>query len=145
MLKHTESIDVNRPPRKVYEFVADSANDVHWRPEVTKSELVAGAPGEAGARYHQVMKPGRRESEGTHEIVSTVPGQRVDWQTPPDEGPLQFSGYYGVEPSDGGSRFTIYTEVRPKGLFKLGQPFMKGYLRKVSRRYTTTLKQYLEQ
>src|ERR1700754_837250 len=106
MLKHTESIDVNRSPEEVYAFVADSANDVHWRPEVIRSELVAGQAGDPGARYHQVMKPGRRESEGTHEIVSTAPGRRVDWQTPPDEGPLQFSGYYGVEPSGDGSRFT---------------------------------------
>jgi uncharacterized protein YndB with AHSA1/START domain len=144
MLQHSESIDVDRPPEEVYAFIADSANDVHWRPEVTSSELVAGEPARPGAQYRQVMKPRRREMVGTHEIVAIEPGRRVDWRTPPGEGPLDFSGFYGVEPRNGGSTVTIHTNVRTHGVFRLGEPFMKGYLRKVSRRYTHGLKDALE-
>ena len=145
MIEHTEHVDVDRPPGEVYAFLADPTNQVQWRREVKSMELVSGEPRSPGARYRQVMQPGRRESVGTHEIVAVDPPRKIEWRTPADEGPLQFTGYWGVEPRDSGSRVAIHAEVRPRGLWRLGEPFMKWYLRKVSRRYARDLEAALRQ
>lgn len=144
MLEHTETIAVDRPPDEVYDFLANSENEVQWRADVMTSELVEGVAGEPGARYRQVMKPGRRTVTGTHEIVATDPPRRVDWRTPPGEGPLDFSGYYAVAARNGGSSVSLHTRVQAHGLFRVGEPFMRGYLRKVSRRYAQAIKETLE-
>ena len=144
MLEHTETIDVDRPPREVYDFLANSENEVRWRKDVVSSELVEGDGGQPGARYKQVMKPRRREVTGTHEIVAVEPGKRVDWRTPPGEGPIDFSGSYAVVPREGGSTVSLHTCVRARGLMRVGERFMKGYLRKLSRRYAEAIKDSLE-
>jgi carbon monoxide dehydrogenase subunit G len=144
MVQHTESINVARSPEAVYEFIADAANDVHWRPEVQRSELVEGQPSQPGAKYRQLMKPGRREFVGTHEIVATTPGRRVEWRTPPGEGPIDFSGAYSVEPADGGARVSLDTRVEAKGLMRIASPAMSWYLRRLSRRYANSLKDAVE-
>ena len=144
MVKHTECIHVNRSPEQVYEFIADAANDVRWRPEVQRSELVEGQPAQPGAKYRQVMKPGRKETVGTHEIVSTTPGQRVEWRTPPGEGPVDFSGSYIVEREGDGSRVCLDTRVQAKGPMRFASPVMSWYLKRLSRRYANSLKDAAE-
>jgi uncharacterized membrane protein len=145
MVEHSEEIEIDRPVDDVYSFLVDASNDTRWRKEVVRSELVSGEAGQAGARYRQVMKPGRKESVGTHEIVAVNPPSLIEWRTPPGEGPLDFSGWYRVEPYNAGCRVTIHAEVTPHGLFRLAKPFMSRFLRKVSAQYAGDLKATLEQ
>jgi carbon monoxide dehydrogenase subunit G len=145
MIEHTEPIHVNAPVDTVWAFLSDPANHVYWREDVVESELVKGQPASPGAEYRQVMKPGRREMVGTHRIVDVEPGKRVHWRAMEDSRVLHFAGWFGVEPADdGGSVVTLHTQVYPRRLFKLGQPFMRGYLRKLSRQYAAGIKRAIE-
>ena len=107
---------INRPVETVYNYVMDVTNDPNWRTGPEESGWRRGEPFSAGAVGYS--RAGDKEIEWRIEAI--VPGESVDWELL--SGPIRGHGGYRFEAVEGGTRFTLVSDVYPTGLFKLVGP-----------------------
>jgi len=73
-----ESIIIERPPQKVFEFLARRSNDSVWMASVVESDwLEPAGPLGVGRRGRMVMKNMVRRREYVDEVTEYEPGRRI--------------------------------------------------------------------
>ena len=110
------TVRINRPVDEVFAYVMEFANDANWR---------AGAP-ESGLRSEGPLGPGSigytrvGDVEGEWKVVSYIQNEGAEWEI--TSGPFLGRGGYRVAPVDGGTQFTLISDVEPAGVYKLLGP-----------------------
>ncbi|MFL5895622.1 MAG: SRPBCC family protein [Thermoleophilaceae bacterium] len=134
-----ESVEIERPPDAVWQFVADARNDTRWCPKVKSVEPA----GEARWRVIHKPVPLRPPAELTVEQVDADPPRRLRLREV-DEASA-FDVEYRLEPAGAGTRFTQVSEFEWKKLPKLLHgTFARGVRRDVQRQLRE-LKRVLEE
>jgi uncharacterized membrane protein len=101
---------------EVSAYVLDVSNDASWRHGVDESVFRSGdsfSPGSVGC-----TRVGDIEAEW--QVLSSIPGQSVDWELL--NGPFKGRGGYRFESVEGGTQFTLVSDVRPTGFYRLLGP-----------------------
>jgi uncharacterized membrane protein len=107
---------IRQPVDKVFAYVSDVSNDVHWRTGITESGLDSDQP--LGPESTGFARAGNVEARWR--VTSYEAGRRVDWDLV--SGPLQGRGGYRLVPVDAGTEFTLVADIEPGGVFKLMGP-----------------------
>lgn len=110
---------IARPASEVYRYVMDVSNDKHWREGVDESGFRSGdsfSPGSIG-----YTRAG--EVEVQWKILSHQPGESVDWELL--SGPIKGYGGYRFQPIGNGTQFTLVSDVKPSGLYRLLGPLFR--------------------
>ena len=119
----TFDITTSRPPEEAFAFVADLRNMPRWYDTIDSAELVAGTPGEVGARF--LVKNERRlrgDITFDYKTVEAEPGRRVVVTL--ETQVMTATETYALEPTgEGGTRIAYTSEYQLTGLSKVGQPF----------------------
>src|SRR5437588_2835414 len=77
-----ESIDIDAPPERVYEMVADLSRMGEWSPENQGGQWLRGATGAAqGARFKGSNRNGWRRWRTVAHVVTADPGREVAWES----------------------------------------------------------------
>ena len=108
------SVQIDRPPETVFDFLADGRNDPRWCPKVRSAEQTLGDGPQLGARYQVVHQPTRIKpaAELTSEIVAFEPPHSIALRQ--EDGDGVFNVEYLIERANGGTRFTQRSEVEWK-------------------------------
>lgn len=130
---------IHASAERVYGFVSDPANDVHWRTGVTESGLTTDPPMALGSEGY--VKVGSQV--GRWKVKAIEPGVSVDWDL--TEGPYAGSGGYRLAEVEGNTRFTLVAEVEPQGFYRLLGPLFARLGRKQNQADVETLKGLLEE
>ena len=107
---------IARPVDVVSAYVLDVSNDANWRYGVDESGFRSGdsfSPGSIG-----FTRVGDVEVEW--KVLSSTPGESVDWELL--NGPFKGRGGYRFKPVDGGTQFTLVSDVEPTGVYRLLGP-----------------------
>ena len=131
-----------KPPEEVYAYLVDFGNQPEWRFDVLESGLVGGEAGRTGARYHQRVKPGRKEMSSEVELTKADAHRTVAFRTV-DDAPVTASGEWQVSPEGSGSRVVCDVAIEAQGFVRLFEPFMGPSLRRTARRYEEALEERL--
>jgi hypothetical protein len=127
-----ESINIERPPQEVFEFLARRSNDSVWMASVVESDwLEPAAPLGVGRRGRMVMKNMGRRAEYVDEVTEYDPGRRIAHRTV--EGPVQLKTACITEPIGGGTRVTVVAEAEKfvEGPFgRVGNPIVARLVRR---------------
>jgi hypothetical protein len=127
---------------EVYAYLVDFANQADWRFDVLASELSSGEIGITGARYHQRVKPGKKEQASEVELTeATRPGE-VAFRTL-DSGPVTVSGAWHIRETPAGTQVVCDVAIETRGLLRLIEPTMGPQLRKIAGRYESALSDQL--
>lgn len=108
---------IARTVDEVSAYVLDVSNDASWRYGVDESGFRSGdsfSPGSIG-----YTRAGDVEAEW--KVLSSVPGQGVDWELL--NGPFEGRGGYRFQAVEGGTQFTLVSNVEPTGVYRLLGPF----------------------
>ena len=77
-----ESIDIDAPPERLYDMVADLSRMGEWSPENRGGKWVGGAAGAAeGARFKARNRRGWRRWSTVAHIVTANPPKEVAWES----------------------------------------------------------------
>ena len=107
---------IRAPVETVFAYVIDFSNDVRWRAGAPESGLLSDEPFGLGSTGY--TRAGDMESEWR--VVSYVEHESAEWEL--TSGPFLGSGGYQLEVIDGGTRFTLLSDVEPAGVYKLLGP-----------------------
>jgi uncharacterized protein YndB with AHSA1/START domain len=118
-MPHAEhTVTVNRPPREIFDYLADGSHNRAWRAGVLEIERTSPADGE-GATYRQVLAgPGGRRIDGDYRVTVFDPPRQLGFHV--TAGPARPAGVFELtENPDHSTRVRFALDLQPAGLMKL--------------------------
>lgn len=141
-LTFVQTVDIARPPAKVFRYVTDFAAAHEWRSEVVESSADPAGPMALGTRLHEVAVVAGRRVVTDSVVDGFEPGSRFTFAHV--AGPLPVSGEYRCDPIAGGTRLTYTLNVELTGAWALGAPLLRLTGRRTLARSLATLRLGLE-
>jgi uncharacterized protein YndB with AHSA1/START domain len=130
MAKTTISFDVDEPPERVFDYIADVRNERRWQKDMLSVEKVTDGPVGEGTvfdtRYRAFgrMRLALEDYRRPEHLVFAGRGPRL-W--------MRF--VMVVEPRDGGSRVTFDVDMKPRGVLRAFAPLLTlGLPREMAKR-----------
>ncbi|WP_175409204.1 SRPBCC family protein [Streptomyces sp. TRM64462] len=140
-----ESVEIDRRPEEVYEYVADPSHLPEWQESAVAAHRVGEAPLGVGSRVSVTRQIGKRVMPMTLEITEYDPPR--SWRMHGIEGPVRPELHGTIEPLDDGrrSRLTLDLNIEGHGLGKVLVPMVvRPFARKEMPNNEQTLKKLLE-
>ncbi len=123
MIETVTTVDVDRPPSEVFDYVADFENNPRWQSGMVAARWITEPPLRVGSRYEQEARFLGRRITSTFEVVALEPGRMVRATTVTGSFPITFTRT--VEPEGDGSRVTAVVQGDASGFFRLAEPLMR--------------------
>ncbi len=139
-----ESVEINRPPEEVFDYVANPENLPEWSGIVLEVHKEAQGELREGDRFTTVAKFLGRRFETPFERASYEPNRRYTDRAAGGPIPDQDWTYTFEEVSESTTRLTRAVEGEPGGFFKFADPLIERALKRQVRNDLETLKDLLE-
>lgn len=140
MTRIEHSVVIERPVEEVWAYISDPTNNTVWQGPVI--EVRSKPTIEVGSEVTEVMKFLGRRVETTWVVTEHEPMRRSAVRT--TSGPVPMRGGYLLEPVDGGTRFTMDSDLDAHGFFKLAEPVFARMARREAVSSCDNLKELLE-
>ncbi len=142
MIEVDVAVEIDRPPERVFQFVADFENNPIWQSGMRSARFTSPAPLAVGSTYEQVASFLGREVVSSFEVVAYVPGRKVAATSVGGSFPITFTRQ--VDPVGAGSRVSAHIEGDARGFFRIARPLLRWLVRRSIRRDYANLKRILE-
>jgi len=118
------SVEIDRGPDEVFDYVTDPAHFTEWQDNVVSARPLGDGQRRQGAQLELTRRIGGREQTMTGELTEWEPPRRYAFRIV--EGPVRARGTGTLEPLDGGrrTRFTMELDFEGHGIGKLLVPLV---------------------
>ncbi len=137
-----ESVEIDRPPEEVYEYVANPENLPEWTGTVIETRKDTPGPLLEGSTFTSVAKFLGRRIESPFEVTAHQSSRLHSHKSM--GGPLPTEWTLTFEEVAGGTRYTQVAEGEPGGFFGLVGPLLERVGRRQLRTDLENLKDLLE-
>jgi uncharacterized membrane protein len=138
-----ESIEINKPPEEVFDYVSDVGNFPQWMAHTLEVRKDTGGPPQQGDRFTVAIKSVGRRFETPYERTSYKPNLRYTDRAV--GGPIPNQRWnYTFEEVQGGTRLSRAVEAESGGILKLLEPLQKRAVKRQLRKDLQSLKDLLE-
>ena len=134
---------IEQPPEAVFAYVIDIPHDAEWRTGVVEAALTSDGPIGVGSTGFARAESGNRSVTANWRATEYRPERLVRWEL--IDGPFVGSGGYRCDPADGGTLFTLESDVGPTGFYRVLGPIFRVMGRRQNQRDVLKLKAILEQ
>lgn len=123
---------VAAPASRVWALVSDPYNMPRWWPRCVRVEDVSGGAGARRARWTAVMETEKRRTvRADFRCVSSAEGERYVWEQELEGSPFErilasSSLQIDLAQSEDGSKVSLRSVQKLRGLSRLGSPMMRG-------------------
>lgn len=107
---YDNTITVDVPPARLFDYLADVRNLPRYMPRLTSAKPVGGDKVEVTAHLEDkdTPTPGEQDVEGEAWVHVLEAGKTLEWGAP---GPHDYHGKLHVAPGDGGNSSTLSVEL----------------------------------
>ena len=105
----TSSIEINRKPEDVFEYIAQFDRHSEWQPAILSARTEPVGVTQVGTRIHETRQVPGGPREFISEIVEYEPPRKIVFQGL--NGPIRPHGVVTIEPIDDGSRSRVTLEL----------------------------------
>jgi uncharacterized membrane protein len=138
-----ESIEINKPPEEVFDYVSDVGNFPQWMAHTLEVRKDTAGPPQRGDRFTVAIKSVGRRFETPYERTSYKPNLRYNDRAV--GGPIPNQRWnYTFEEVPGGTRLSRAVEAESGGILKLLEPLQKRAVKRQLRKDLQSLKDLLE-
>ena len=143
MINVEVSTVINRPIAEVFDFVANFENHPKWENNFQKVRLLNSTLNGVGTTYQcELTLPGQ-SATSKFEITEYEINKKISFNGEA-VGPAKPKGSFLFESVVSGTKLTLLPRPEFRGLFRLLEPLMAGYIRKQNEEHLSTLKRLLE-
>jgi len=142
MIQVTKSVFIDQPLEKVFEFIADPANETLWQGDMVSAEKTSEGPLGVGSTARFVQRFLGMHLTNTIEITAFDPPHGYRFKA--TSGPVEFEGHTTCTAEDGGTRTTFVGSGSTSGLFRLLEPLVRRRLDQTLSKDLVKLKDLLE-
>ncbi len=135
-MKITLAIDIDRPPDRVFPWLAEPERAMAWMSSVSRTEILHRTPELVGTTFRETVADERGSTELRGVITACRPDRLLAFRL---EGAFNdVDVAYHLEDDRNGTRLTMRAEVRFKGLVKwlsllLGPVFKRKVMRQTAK------------
>ena len=106
------SIFIALPPAKVFDFVSSYNNDTQWRAGI---KVMSQNPPftKLNTETHEIMRLMGSDYDTRAKVIEYVQDSKVTSKS--TQGQMEFLGWRQVEPAEGGTKFTMHSEIGMSG------------------------------
>jgi uncharacterized protein YndB with AHSA1/START domain len=130
--------EIARPPEEVFDRMADARNEPSWNSQVSRSELVSGAPIGSGSRFVTV----NRGKEYAATITTYERPNALGFEVSGKQ--MEITASFRLRPSGSGTAMTAEWDMRPKGIYRLVFRATLAVVRRDLDRQTASFKAFCE-
>jgi uncharacterized protein YndB with AHSA1/START domain len=139
-------VEVNRPAREVFDYLADAENMPRWMKVFTAVEKVSDGPIGQDTEFRYQDKRG---TDSTFSWSDFQPPGRLAWRGKAVKalpgGSIETNGHYDIHEHDGHTHVLMHMQPQLHGTAKVLGPMLSRSIRKSSDEYVQLLKHDLEQ
>lgn len=143
MIKLESTITINRPVQDVWDFVSDCTNEPQWHVDCTAARATSPLPLRTGSTQAWAMTYAKGK-EANLRVTALESGRLEQLETVSAPMNIKPILTYTFEAAGSRTRFTRGMEVRPTGMTRLMQPFLRRMMAKNNAGYVRNLKKVLE-
>ena len=132
------SVQIDRSPEEVFDYLVDLRNELEWNPDAQSMEKLTDGPIDVGTKFLAKWK----QSE-LIEVECTQYDRPRRW-TYSNGGPLSVVFDVTLTPQGSGSLLAARFDARPHGLLKLFFPVLLQMLKRAEKRNMRDIKNALE-
>ena len=143
MITLQNTVDVNVPVERAFDFVVNLENVPKWQPAVIETKRLTEGPTRVGSQFREVAKMMGRKVETVCTITSLEPASRVAFKGD-STGPFSYTTNYVFEARASGTRIVIDGAFEFRGWWRLLEPLVRGELRKESAGELVAMKAAME-
>jgi len=136
------SIFINRPPKDVFDYISNPANNNQWQSNTEFAEWISDGSPSVGSTFKMVVNNFGRKTETEVEITSWAPPHQMS--TKSVNGPLLLEGKTVLTVQGDGTLVTYASHVIISGFFKIAESLVSKMFRKGFEANLTNLKSMLE-
>jgi uncharacterized protein YndB with AHSA1/START domain len=107
------SIEIDRPPDKVFSYVTDPSHFAEWQHDVVSVRIEGGGPQRVGSKFTTTRRIGGVERTMTQEITEINPPR--SWAVHGVAGPIRPNANITVEPLNNSTRSRVTFALDFKG------------------------------
>ena len=139
-----ESVEIARPPRAVWDAIADYGFDRAWRKGLT--DMTPDPPGgpAVGTKVHEVLRSSGREYVADTVVTSVDPGVSYEFSGSGTIGGLRGGRSVRASEDGNGSVFTYDIRLEPKGGMRMLRPILGPMVRSGLKKDLQRLRALLE-
>ena len=139
-----ESVVINQPVSKVFDYVINKDNDHLWQTNVVEAQVTSKEPMGVGSNIRWVQSFLGKRIESNFEVVEFEPNKICRYRS--TSGPVKVEGLYTFEIVDGGTKFTytVLGEEQQQGFFKLEWAITSKIYKRQLSAFLRNLKDLLE-
>src|SRR5215469_3397041 len=126
MIRNENRVELNRPPKDVFKFIADLANEPRYVPNVLETEKVSDGPVGVGTKYREVTRVMLgRKAVATYEVTQYDPPTTFAFRG--TSGRSRFRGKWVLEANaEGGTSAKFTAEAQLAWPTKYLERFVRG-------------------
>lgn len=143
MINVQASTVIKRPVEEIFAFVANFENHPKWEMNFHKVKLLSSKPAGVGTTYQCELKLPGQAATSKFEITEYEANKKIAFEGEA-AGPAKPKGSFLFESVAGATKITLLPRPEFRGLFKMLEPLMAGYVRKQNEEHLSNLKQLLE-
>ena len=143
MINVEVSTVINRPIAEVFAFVANLENHPKWETDFQEVKQLTSTPGGVGTIYQCLLKMPGKSITSTFEITEYAANKKIAFEGEV-AGPAKPKGSYMFESLGAGTKVISRPQPEMRGVFKLIEPIMTGYIRRQNQAHLSNLKRLLE-
>jgi hypothetical protein len=132
------TVEIDRLPEVVFDYLVDLRNELKWNPDVKSMEKVTEGPIGVGTQFLAKWK------QSASLIVECIKFDRPRSWTYRNGGPVSVDLHATVSPAGAGSRVVTRFDARPNGWFWLVFPIFLLVMRHAEKRNALNYKRALE-
>ena len=145
-MRYRKTIDVAAAPDDAFAYVADFGNAADWDPGLRESRRLDEGELRVGSAFHIVADVRGKPQEFRYAITTLEPPRRVviegvgEKATSRDEVTFEPAGPSGT----GGTRITYDVDLRLRGVRRVAEPLLGGFMRDLGDKAIAGLKLRLD-
>jgi uncharacterized membrane protein len=143
MINVEVSTIINRPVADVFAYVSNFENHPKWETDFQEVKLLTSTPSGVGTTYQCVLKFPGQTATSKFEITEYSANKKISFLGEP-AGPAIPKGSFLFESVGNDTKITSLPRPEFRGIFRLLESMMAGYIRKNNISHLSNLKQLLE-
>lgn len=140
-MKITQTITIDVPPSKVFDFISNFENNPKWQNGMKSCKIIDNQPLGIGQTYDQIAEFLGKTIVSTFQVIEFDPGHLVKATTIKSSFPITFTR---IVEGDSTSHVTAIVEGDSKGFFKIFSPIMTWMVKSSIKKDYERLKVLLE-
>ena len=142
MARIEDSVEIRRPPDKVFAYTTDARSWPKWQTIIPRSEQTSPGPVGVGTTFKGTSRMMGLSMKWTAKATEYEPPKKYGKNI--TSAGMFIEQHNTYNPIEGGMRFTLVYDLKVRGIFKLFSPMLVSTMRKELKKSLGNLKGVLE-